>query len=359
MKVKLENTCMPVISFKEAIREVQEQCLEKYPECFLIGEGVGDPKQIFGTTTGLKEKFPDRVFDSPISENGVTGMCIGAAINGMKPILVHQRIDFSLYAMDQLVNNAAKWFSMYGGLKSVPMVIRMIIGRGWGNGQQHTQNLTAMYAHVPGLKIVCPSNAHQAKGLFHSAVLDPNPVLFIEHRWLYETTSNVHKELYQHPIGSSVQLYYGRDVTIVCSGYATREATKAAIYLAGHGVGVSLIDLSTIKPLDMDQIIHSVKQTGRLVVVDDAWKTCGLAAEIIASVTEKGVMFKSAPIRLTYPNYPSSSSPALTKHYYVGPYDICLAVQRTLGHALQLDEIKQYQDSRIHDVPDPNFKGPF
>lgn len=348
-----------ILSFKEAIREAQEQALEDYTDCFLIGEGVGDPKQVFGTTTGLKEKFPKRVFDMPISENAMTGVCIGAAVNGMKPILVHQRMDFSLYAMDQLVNNAAKWHSMYGGQASVPFVIRMIIGRGWGQGNQHSQNLTAMYAHVPGLKIVVPTTAYDAKGLFRGALDDPNPVLFIEHRWLYETTSRVPEHHYKIALGDEQTLLScGEEVTVVAIGHSVLEARRAMEFLK-EKVGIDLIAISTVKPMCLQSVYGSVYKTGRLIVVDDAWKFCGVAAEIVASVVEENIRLKAKPIRLTYPDYPSGSSPALTKGYYVGPYDIAQAVETSVGRKLNLEKIFMEQMDRTHDVPDSSFKGPF
>lgn len=349
-------------SFKDAILEAQDYCLAHLPNVFLIGEGVGDPKQVFGTTTGLKEKFPERVFDMPISENGMTGVCIGAAINEMKPILVHQRMDFSLYSMDQLVNNAAKWYSMYGGGRSVPMVVRMIVGRGWGQGNQHSQNLTAMYAHVPGLKIVVPSNAYDAKALFISAVQDSNPVLFIEHRWLYDTSSDVPDGMTRTPIGKCAYERRGDDITVVASGHALREADIACEFLLKLGVKVDLIDLCTVKPLDIDTIKESVMRTRRLIVVDDAWRFCGLAAEIICQVVEDPkIKMDRSPSRVTYPDFPSGSSPALTRHYYPGPFDICKAVSETIDgrYPLELKDVFDYQRERIHDVPDKNFRGPF
>lgn len=348
-----------LLSYKEALREAQEQCLASDPSVFLIGEGVPDPKCVFGTTAGLKEKFPLQVFDMPVSENGMTGVCIGAAINGMKPILVHMRIDFSLYSMDQIVNNAAKWYSMYGGQISCPIVIRMLVGRGWGQGNQHSQNLTSMYAHVPGLKIVCPSNAYDAKGLFIAAVRDPNPVLFIEHRWLYETNSVVPEEMYEVPIGKLTNYGEGEHITIVTSGHAYIETLKAKEFLSKQHVKIDVIDLSTIKPLDIETIKASVKETGRLIVVDDAWGFCGLAGEIIAQIAESGIKLESPPIRITYPNYPSGSSPSLTKQYYNGPADIFLAVEKSICRPLNCVPVFEYQEARTHDVPDQNFRGPF
>lgn len=353
-----DNMFTRELKFKDAILEAQDIALSMYPEAFIMGEGVGDPKQVFGTTSGLKEKYPNRVFDMPVSENGGTGVCIGAATNGLKPILVHQRMDFSLYSSDQLINNAAKWFSMFGGQRSVPLVVRMIIGRGWGAGNQHSQNLTALYAHVPGLKIVCPSNAYNAKGLFISAMRDPNPVLFIENRWLHETTSLVPEHAYHVPLGFAHIYNSGSAVTVVSSGYATREASKAVDYLRLQSIHVDFIDLQTIKPLPIADIITSCEKTKRLVVVDDAWKFGGLAAEIIAQVTER-VDLESRPVRVTYPDYPSASSPGLTQGYYNGPYDICLAIETVLERKLDLQEIFKYQNDRVHDVPDKNFTGPF
>jgi pyruvate dehydrogenase E1 component beta subunit len=207
--------------------------------------------------------------------------------------------------------------------------------------------------------VVVPSNAYDAKGLFISAVEDPNPVLFIEHRWLYETTSNVPEGKYRVPLGLAGGEVFGEDVTLVASGYAHLEARKAVEFLQKEGVSVDLIDLKTIKPLNEFLIKSSVKRTGRLVVVDDTWKTCGLAAEIIALVCEEGLALKSPPIRVTYPDYPSASSPALTKRYYNGPADIFLAVQKCLGKSLNSRPVIEYQESRAHDVPDQNFRGPF
>lgn len=358
MSQKLADTFMRLLKFSEAIREAQEQLLED-ERVFVIGEGLPDPKAVFGTTLGLKDKYPTRVFDMPISENGGTGICIGAAINGLKPILVHQRIDFSLYSIEQIVNNAAKWYSMFGGQRSVPLVIRMIIGRGWGQGNQHSQNLTSLYAHIPGLKIVCPSSAHDAKGLLVSAVNDPNPVLFIEHRWLYETTSHVPEYLYGIPL-EVIKGTGGSDMTIVSNGHAYKECLKAKEFLDKNSVECDLIDLKTIKPMNIHPIIESVAETGRLLVVMDEWEFGGIASEIIAQVSI--ALPGTECDRLTYPNYPSGSSPGLTENYYPGPYDICLKVCELIDNnfsQFSLEEMLVYQKTRQHDVPDSNFKGPF
>lgn len=353
---------MRLLKFKDAIREAQEIVLCSDEKAFLIGEGVPDPKAVFGTTAGLKDKFGSQVFDMPVSENGVTGICIGAAISGLKPILVHMRIDFALYSIDQIVNNAAKISSMFGGVHNCQMVIRCLVGRGWGQGNQHSQNLTSMFAHVPGLKVVVPSNALDAKLLLLASHHDPNPVIFIEHRWLYETTSNVPEGFLQFPKLDEVslnQISHGEDCTIVASGYSVMEMMLAEQELRKNGVECDTFALQVVKPLNLRQVLWSVRKTGRLLVLDDAWPTCGLSAEIIAQISEAGVDFKSAPARLTYPEYPSGSSPELTKHYYPGPWNICLAVKNLVGKNIDLDSILKYQRHRTHDVPDASFRGPF
>lgn len=351
---------MRVINFVEAIREATDQLLSTDESVYVIGEGVPDPKAIFGTTAGLKEKYPRRVFDMPVSENGLTGVAIGSSLTGMKPIMVHQRMDFTLYAMDQLINNAAKWYSMYGGQKSVPLVVRMIVGRGWGQGNQHSQNLEALYAHIPGLKVVSPSSAHAAKGLLIAAVQDPNPVIFIEHRWLHNTTSMVPEEVYQVPIGKARVAQSGSDLTIVTWSYPLLEVMKANEFLSEQGLSIEILDMQTLRPMDIDSIKKSVRKTGKLLVVNDAWKFGGLAGEVIASIAEdSSITLTVHPQRLTYPDFPSPSTHALTRGFYNGPKEIVKKVGEMLRLDLNLEAVAKYQDSRIHDVPDKNFKGPF
>jgi len=185
------------IKYFGAIREALDQSMQEDANIFIIGEGVPDPKGIFGTTSGLREKYGEkRVLDMPVSENALTGVCIGAALTGLRPVLMHQRVDFSLLSMDQIINNAAKWHYMFGGQLKVPLVIRMIIGRGWGQGAQHSQNLQALFSHIPGLKVVMPSTAYDAKGLLISSIKDNNPVIFLEHRWLHNISGFVPEESY-------------------------------------------------------------------------------------------------------------------------------------------------------------------
>ena len=225
------------LKFFEAIREATDQAMERDPAVYIVGLGVPDPKGIFGTTLGLQEKYgTTRVQDMPLSENAMTGVALGSALVGMRPIITHQRVDFALVAMEQMVNQAAKWHYMFGGKAKVPMVVRMIIGRGWGQGPQHSQSLQAWFAHIPGLKVVMPTTAHDAKGLLAAAIEDNNPVVFIEHRWLHNISDEVPEEYYTVPLGSARVMREGNDVTIVGTSYMALEAVRAAEHLRAHDV---------------------------------------------------------------------------------------------------------------------------
>jgi pyruvate dehydrogenase E1 component beta subunit len=354
------------LKFGEALREATDLCMARDPRVIVMGEGVPDPKSIFKTTEGLREKYgPARVFDTPLSENGITGVCIGAALTGMRPILVHQRIDFALLSMDQLVNNAAKWHYMFGGVSSVPMVIRMIIGRGWGQGPQHSQGLQAMFAQVPGLKVVMPTSPHDAKGLLIAAVEDDNPVVFIEHRWLHNVSGDVPEGTYSVPIGLARKMHDGADLTIAAFSYMTLESLKAAQALLTHvGVGVDLIDMRSLRPLDSQAVMDSIAKTGRLLVADPAFKTGSFATEIMSIAMEEGFHFlKTAPKRVTLPDHPVPTSHLLSNGYYPSPMHIAQTALQMLGHTLTATE-RQALDAAlepraVHDVPDISFQGPF
>lgn len=347
------------IKYFEAIREALDLCLERDKDTFIIGEGAPDPKGLFGTTTGLQEKYGNkRVLDMPLSENGITGVCIGAALTGLRPILIHQRVDFSLLSLDQIINNAAKWHYMFGGQLKVPLVIRMVIGRGWGQGAQHSQNLQALYAHIPGLKVIMPSTAYDAKGLLISAVSDNNPIIFIEHRWLHNLLDFVPEGHYTVPIGQGQVVRAGKDLTIVATSYMVVEAVKAADFLKGKGISIEVIDVRTLKPLDDQLIFQSVRKTGRLLVVDEGYYTCGFAAEIIARVAEKEFStLKSQPQRMTSPDYPTPSSPGLTKYYYPLTSNLVAKIIEMVGQ--QDQKGLEYKDEEPFDVPDQSFTGPF
>lgn len=343
------------MKYNEAILDATDLALSKDPNVMILGLGVPDPKGIFGTTTGLQEKYgADRVMDMPCSENAMTGVAIGAAVQGMRPILTHQRVDFALLSLDQIINNAAKWHYMFGGKMSVPLVIRLVIGRGWGQGPQHSQSLHSLFAHIPGLKVVMPSTPHDAKGLLLSSIEDNNPVIYLEHRWLHNIHGPVPKGYYKEPLGKAKVVQEGSDVTLVASSHMTLEAYKALPLLNEQDISVELIDLRTILPFDRETVLASVKKTKRLVVADADWKTGGFASEIITSVVEE-VMLCAPPKRVTYPDRLSPSSPYLAKHFYPNSTHIASTILQMMGR----DPLPEQKQERMQDVPDSNFTGPF
>jgi pyruvate/2-oxoglutarate/acetoin dehydrogenase E1 component len=349
-----------ILKYSEALNEALAQCLEFDENVYVIGLGAPDPKGIFGSTIGLRKKFgADRVFDMPISENAVTGMAIGSAITGMRPILVHQRIDFAITAMEQMVNQAAKWHFMFGGQSSVPIVIRMIVGRGWGQGPQHSQSLQAMFAHVPGLKVVMPATAYDAKGLLVASVEDNNPVLFIEHRWLYGLESVVPEEKYSEPLWKCKVVRDGDDITIVSLSYMTIDALQAADILSAHDISAEIVDIRTVSPLDWDAIFQSVSKTGRLLVADTGTASFGVSGEVIAKCSEK--LFDKmivSPTRIALPDSPSPTSSSLANKYFPRAGDIAELALSSFGKELD-QKWRKESEPKYLDIPDPSFTGPF
>ncbi len=307
-----------IISYKDAIYEALDQSMERDSRVFIMGEGVDDPSGVFGTTKGLHEKYgADRVFDTPIAENSLTGMVTGAAMAGLRPVFVHSRMDFLIISLDQLVNHACKWSYMFGGKVKIPLVVRTISARGWGSGAQHSQCVQGMMMNVPGLKIAAPATPYDAKGLLISSIIDNNPVLFVEHRWLYKTMGNVPDSLYSIPFGKGVIRRKGTDVTIVAVSYMVIEALKAAEKLQSENISAEVIDLRTIKPIDEDLIFESLAKTGKLLITDTGCKTGGVASEISAVVAEKAFHLLKKPIeRVCCPDVPTPASDVLEKAYY-------------------------------------------
>ncbi len=351
---------MRFIKYSEAINEGICEAMNYDKNTICFGLGTTDPKAIFNTTAGLEEKFgSQRVFDIPTSENAMTGVAIGASMNGIKAIMTHQRLDFFLLAMDQLVNNAAKAHYMFGGELSIPITIRLIIGRGWGQGPTHSQNLQAWFAHIPGLKVVMPSTPSDAKSLLISSIFDPNPVVFLEHRWLHNCLGEVKKGLITKEIGKCNILKEGEDITIVCMSFLTIEAMKASNYLASIGISCEVIDLSSIKPIDWDSIFKSVKKTGRLLACDTGFTTCSVAGEIIARVSiEIFDKLKSKPSRLAMPDVPEPTSFGLTKGFYITAGDIARKCIDILDY--KYDNKSEILPEPVpHDIPGDWFKGPF
>ena len=349
------------LTFSEAIREALTQSMAADSSVYIMGEGVPDPKGIFGTTLGLREKFgAERVLDMPVAENGMTGVAIGSALMGMRPVLTHQRVDFVLLAMDQMVNNAAKWHYMFGGKLSVPLVIRVVIGRGWGQGPQHSQSLQAWFAHVPGLKVLMPATPYDAKGLLISAIEDNNPVIILEHRWLHRIFGAVPEQMYRVPIGKARTLREGSDVTIVSTSYMTLEAMRTAEILAKDGIEAEIVDARSLKPIDTEHILASIRKTGRLIATDAAWKTLGFASEILAIAAEEAYgQLKCPPKRITLPDVYAPSSPAIANHYYPRVADLANAARTMLGYPEQTEAEMGIKQETPLDVPDSSFTGPF
>lgn len=350
-----------LLTFHEAILEAQYQCLEADPSVYLIGLGVPDPRSIFATTKGLQETFgANRVLDMPLSENTITGVTIGSSLVGMRPVMTHQRVDFALLAMEQLVNQAAKWRYMFDGQHSVPAVYRLIIGRGWGQGPQHSQNLQALFAHIPGLKVVMPTTAHDVKGMMIAAIEDNDPVVILEHRWLYNIKDTVPEHMYRVPLNKAQVVREGTDVTIVSTSHMTLEALRAADTLASEGISTEIVDLRSLRPIDDKTIMQSVKKTGHLIAVDTGWSSCGISAEILALVAEIGFGFlKSAPIRIAMPDEPVATSWQLARHQYPRHTNIIAAVFDVLGREFDRESLLAISNDEKLDTPDLTFTGPF
>jgi pyruvate dehydrogenase E1 component beta subunit len=320
------------LSYSLAINEALHQVMSMDSSVFLIGQDIKSPWYVGNTAKGLIEEFGEsRVIDTPVSENGITGAAVGAAIAGMKPVVVHPRMDFMLYAMDPIINEAANWFYMNGGRANVPVVFWGIINRRGEQAAQHSQALHALFAHIPGLKVVMPATAHDAKGLMVAAIKDPNPVVFIDERLLYSFEEPVPQEIYHVEIGKGCIRRQGTDVTIVAVSLMVHEAIKAAQELFNDGIDAEVIDLRTIKPLDRELIIDSINKTGRLVVVDVGWRSFGISGEIVALIAEASFETLKAPIvRVALPDCPAPASIILENRYYPSARDIAQAVRSLL-----------------------------
>lgn len=323
---------MRVISFAESIRETLDYCMRHNSSVIVMGEGVDDPIGTWGTTLGLSRRYGNkRVIDMPLAENGATGIAIGAAIGGMIPVCVHQRIDFLLLAMDQIVNHAAKWSYMFAGELSIPITIRCAVGMGWGMGGQHSQNLHALFTHIPGLKVVVPATAYDAKGLLMSSICDANPVIFIENYLLYKMTDTVPKQQYRIPLGKGIVRRKGKDATVATFSIMVHRVLEAASILAREGIELEVIDLRTLVPLDEEIIFNSVKKSGRLVVVEPAVVTGGFAAEICARAGEKVFgRLKGPLVRIAFADTPAPACSTLEKAYYPDAQAIAERIRASL-----------------------------
>ena len=344
------------LSYAEALLEATSQEMERDANVLVLGLGVDDWRGIYGTTKGLVDIFgPDRVFDTPLSEDAMTGVAIGAAMAGMRPIHVHIRQDFLMLCMNQLVNIAAKAHYMYGGAVSVPIVVRSVIGKSWGQGAQHSQALQSFFMHVPGLKVVAPTTPYDAKGLLTQAIRDNNPVMFIEHRLLHYQKGPVPEQRYTVPFGQARMLGEGSDVTLVGISLMANECLKARAYLTQRGISAEVIDPVSLSPLDMETIERSVRKTGKLLVVDSAWTNCGASAEILAQVAERGMPDVST-WRMGFAPTTCPTTRALEDLFYPNPETIARFVNETCCGG-ENDWIPS-RDEAI-DGLDFEFKGPF
>lgn len=320
------------LTYSDTINQTLDYLLATDEKVILIGQGVKSPWYVGSTCNGLFSKYGrERVLDTPISENGITGAAVGAAIAGMKPIIVHPRMDFMLYAMDPIINQASNWHYMSGGAANVPVVFWGIINRGGEQAAQHSQSLYSIFAHIPGLKVITPATPYDVKGMLISAVRDPNPVLFVDDRWLYNIAEIVPEDEYEIPIGKGIIRREGKDISIISYSYAMHEALEAADLLQKEGINAEVIDLRSIKPYDKNIISESLKKTGRLVIVDGSWKTGGFSAEIAAYASENAFEYLRKPVmRVCLPDIPAPSSGVLEREYYITPEKIVNAAKQIL-----------------------------
>ena len=352
-----------MLTYAEAIREATENEMTRDSSVMVLGIGVDDFKGIYGTTAGLVEKFgTGRVVDTPMSEDAMTGVAVGAALAGLRPIHVHIRMDFLLLAMNQLVNIAAKSRYMYGGEACVPIVVRAIIGRSWGQGAQHSQGLHSFFMHVPGLKVVAPNTPYDAKGCLIQSIRDDNPVVFVEHRLIHYQKGHVPEVDYTIPFGQARLLSEGSDITLVGISHMAVECLRAKRYLDDMDLRAEVIDPVSLSPLDIDTIFASVEKTGKLLVVDSAWTTCGASAEIMAQVTEHLGYGKTECRRIGFSPVTCPTTKNLENCFYPDAEKIATAAYRMVNGNNASPIFNQKANISIPSIASPEsveFRGPF
>lgn len=344
-----------ILSYAEAIREAVEQEMDNDPTVFVMGQGVDDPKAILGTTKGFVEKFGrQRVFDTPLAEDGMTGFAIGAALAGLRPIHTHIRMDFVLLAMNQLVNMAAKMRYMFGGQVCIPIVVRSLIGKSWGQGAQHSQSLYPLFMNIPGIKIVAPSSPYDAKGCLIRSIRDNNPVLFIEHRLLYYQKGHVPQKQYTVPLGKARVLTEGCDISLVGVSQMAVECLRSSRYLQDIGINAEVIDLVSLSPLDMDTIEVSLQKTKKIIFVDNGWMSCGAGAEVFARLAEKNSCRDVLMQRMGFAFVPCPTTPTLEQSFYPDAKKIAAEAYKML-----YPDSKPWEPSYAMKIEEVEFKGPF
>lgn len=343
-----------LMTFREALNLALVREMESDPSVFVFGLDVPDHKRIFGTTKNLIEKFgPKRCFGTPLSEEAMTGVALGAAISGLRPVHVHIRADFMLLGMNQITNMVSNLRYMSGGKLKVPLVIRAIIGRGWGQAAQHSKSLHGIFAHIPGLKVVLPTTPQDAYSLLRSSIRDENPVIFMEHRWLYDISDNV-DDSKAIPIGQPEVRRTGKDLTILCTSWMNVEALKAAEILAKRNIQAEIIDVRTIAPLQEKILVESVMKTRHCIVADYDWSFCGFGAELAALISHRCFGVLQKPIeRLGFTHVPCPTTRPLENHFYPSAPHIIRAAERMLNLSeadLSAESFYSYEE---------NFRGPF
>ena len=347
------------LKYNKAINLSLEKLMRKNKKVLCYGLGINDPKKIFETTENLKKKFGDtRVFDIPTSENALTGVTVGLALNNFIPIFMHQRFDFFLLTMDQLVNSASKWNFMFGRKKKITMVFRLIVGRGWGQGPTHSQSYISWFSNIPHLKIFCPTFPSDVYNLYQEIPSIKGTIIIIEHRWLHFQQQDRYKILNKTNLYKCKHLNRGKDITIVSYSYSTIEIKKIYRTLKDNKISFDHLDLSCIKPIDYKSILNSVKKTGRLLILDNmSFPNCSIGKDIISTLVEKNItIFKCAPKLLTLPDIHTPTSYFLTKNYYNDTNKIIQNIEKILNKKIK---IKFSKKKFPHDVPDNKFNGPF
>ncbi|MBI4223534.1 MAG: alpha-ketoacid dehydrogenase subunit beta [Deltaproteobacteria bacterium] len=342
------------MTFREGLALAMEKEMAADPNVFVFGLDVPDHKRIFGSTKGLVEKFGlERCFGTPLSEDAMTGVALGAALAGLRPIHVHIRVDFMMLAMNQIVNMISNLRYMSGGRLKIPLVIRAVIGRGWGQSAQHSKSLHSFFAHIPGLKVVMPTAPQDAYSLLRASIRDDNPVIFLEHRWLYDIEGEVHQSK-AVPLGKADVHRVGKDLTVVSTSWMTVEAMKAAEVLTKRGVELEVVDVRSIYPLDEKTIVRSVNKTRYCIVADYDWTFCGFSAELAALISKSCFGSLQKPVeRLGFAHAPCPTTRPLENLFYANAAQIIRTAEAMLGLEptdLSGESFYSYENK---------FKGPF